>query len=355
MRHRNLLSKLPRLLACVALLATCASGWAQPARVADLRSAHDPALQRSLEGAVRDLGLERHLEQHQLALALVDVTDAQAPRLAMLNGDEMMYAASLPKIGILFGAMAEVESGRFPLDEERLQAMNRMIRHSSNVDASRVLEWVGGERLLGWLQSDRFRFYDAQGAGGLWVGKAYGPEPAFQRDPLRNLSHGATAFQVARLYTLLAAGTLFQPRVNELMLDILSKPGIHHKFVRALQDLPGVRIYRKSGTWKNFHADSALVEQGGRRFVMVAIAEHPDGGDWLVRLGARMNLLIAPPVRREAGLAQQVPRPVSTRTPVLAVGTVEPGRQRLVLGSGVLAQDVREQRADEDQLAILHR
>jgi len=298
MRHLNLRSKLPRLLACAVLLATCASGWAQPARVADLRSAQDPALQRSLEGAVRDLGLERHLAQHQLALALVDVTDAQAPRLAMLNGDEMMYAASLPKIGILFGAMAEVESGRFPLDEDRLQAMSRMIRNSSNVDASRVLKWVGGERLLDWLQSDRFQFYDAQGAGGLWVGKGYGPEPAFQRDPLRNLSHGATAYQVARLYTLLAAGTLFQPRVNDLMLDILSKPGIHHKFVRALQDLPGVRIYRKSGTWKNFHADSALVEQGGRRFVMVAIAEHPDGGDWLVRLGARMNLLIAPPVTR---------------------------------------------------------
>jgi len=355
MRHLNLRSKLPRLLACVALLATCASGWAQPARGADLRSAHDPALQRSLEGAVRDLGLERHLKQHQLALALVDVTDAQAPRLAMLNGDEMMYAASMPKIGILFGAMAEVESGRFPLDEERLQTMNRMIRNSSNSDASRVLNWVGGERLLDWLQSDRFQFYDAQGAGGLWVGKGYGPEPAFRRDPLRNLSHGATAYQVARLYTLLAAGTLFQPRVNELMLEILSKPGIHHKFVRALQDLPGVRIYRKSGTWKNFHADSALVEQGGRRFVMVAIAEHPDGGDWLVRLGARMNLLIAPPARREAGPAPQVPRPDSTRTPDLAEGTVESGRQRLMLGSGVLARDVRDQRADEDQLAILRR
>ena len=170
-----------------------------------------------------------------MSLALVDVTDSGAPRLAMLNGDEMMYAASMPKIGILLGALAEAESGRFPLDDERLAAMNRMIRNSSNEDATRVLNWVGGERLLDWLQSDRFRLYDAQAGGGLWVGKGYGSEPAFRRDPVHNLSHGATAFQVARLYTMLAAGTLFQPRFNALMMDILSNPGIHHKFVRALR------------------------------------------------------------------------------------------------------------------------
>lgn len=254
----------------------------------DLRAARDPAMQQALEGAVRELGLQASVAQRRLALALVDVSDRQAPRLAMLNGDDMMYAASMPKIGILLGALAEAESGRFPLDDQRLQAMNRMIRQSSNEDASRVLDWVGGERLLAWLQSDRFRLYDAQAGGGLWVGKGYGPAPAFRRDPVAKLSHGATAFQVARLYTMLAEGTLFSPRFNRLMMDILANPGIHHKFVKALQDIPGVRIYRKSGTWKNYHADSALVETDGRRFVMVAIAEDPAGGEWLVRLGQRM-------------------------------------------------------------------
>ncbi len=312
----------PRLL--LALAAACSSQgstWAQPvppvsvasaiapAAPADLRAARDPTLQRSLEGAVHDLGLDTQLAQKHLALALVDVTDTQAPRLAMLNGDEMMYAASLPKVGILFGAMAEAESGRFPLDAERMQAMTRMIRVSSNDDATRVLKWVGESRLLDLLQSERFGLYDAKGAGGLWVGKGYGSEPAFRRDPLRNLSHGATAFQVARLYTQLAAGTLFQPRINAVMLDILSNPGIHHKFVRALEGVPGVRIFRKSGTWKDFHADSALVEAGGRRYVMVGIAQHRDGGDWLVRLGARMHELVTAPARRSASPAGAVALP----------------------------------------------
>lgn len=292
MPPQRLTTLLRRGLAASLLSAAAFAAPAQADSAADLRAAQDPAMQQALEGAVRDLGLQGSLARHRLSVALVDVTEGQAPRLAMLNGDEMMYAASMPKIGILVGALAEAESGRFPLDDQRLQAMNRMIRQSSNEDASRVLNWVGGERLLGWLQSDRFRLYDAKAGGGLWVGKGYGPEPAFQRDPVRNLSHGATAFQVARLYTMLAAGTLFTPRINALMLDILSRPGIHHKFVRALDGIPGVRIFRKSGTWKDFHADSALVEQDGRRYVMVAIAEDPAGGDWLVRLGARMHQIV---------------------------------------------------------------
>jgi len=273
---------------------------AEPDGVAELRKAHDPALQRGLERVVRELDLEKEVEAGRLALALVDVTRAGAPRLAMLNGDELMYAASLPKIAILFGALVEAERGRLPLNERTVGAMTRMIRYSSNVEASNVLNWVGGERLLEILQSDRYKFYDAQGKGGLWVGKGYDREPPFHRDPLRNLVHAATAFQVARLYYLLADGRLLSPSLNALMLDVLSNPGIHHKFVKALDGVPGARIFRKSGTWRTYHSDSALVEYAGHRYVMVGIADHPRGGEWLVRLGARMHGLIVTPMRAAA-------------------------------------------------------
>ena len=91
-----------RWLACATLALACTLASAQTAPVrqpADLRAARDPAMQQALEGAVRDLGLQPSLAQHRLSVALVDVTDSKAPRLAMLNGDEMMYAASMPKIG----------------------------------------------------------------------------------------------------------------------------------------------------------------------------------------------------------------------------------------------------------------
>jgi beta-lactamase class A len=286
-----------------ALALAFALPWA--AQAAELRDALDPRLQKGLEKAVQELSLQGAAQRQQLAVALVDVTRKDAPRLAMINGDHMMYAASLPKVGILVGALAEAEKGRLPLDDEHLQAMNRMIRVSSNADATRVLNWVGGERLLETLQSDRFRFYDAKSGGGLWVGKAYGSAPAFRRDPVNNLSHGATAYQVARLYTMLADGTLFSPRLNALMMDILGNPGIHHKFVRALEGLPDVKIFRKSGTWRQFHADSALVEAGGHRYVIVGLAEHPDGGQWLVQLGRRMHELVVAG-KPQGGDARQV-------------------------------------------------
>ena len=278
----------------------CAAA-ADPGAGRDLDDRSDPALQRGLESVVRSLGLANEVGAKHLALALVDVTDADSPRLAMLNGNEMMYAASLPKVAILFGAFAEVESGRLALDKTRIEAMTNMIRYSSNEDASRVLAWVGPERLLEILQSDRFRFYDAAGAGGLWVGKAYTKDGAYRRDPIRHLSHSATAFQVARLYYLLATDALFTPRLNELMKEILSKPGIRHNFVKGLESRPGVRIYRKSGTWKDFHSDSALVEYGHYRYIIVGLTEHPHGGDWLVRLAAPLHDLVVSPPPLAAG------------------------------------------------------
>jgi beta-lactamase class A len=62
-----------------------------------------------------------------------------------------------------------------------------------------------------------------------------------------------------------------------------------------------VRIYRKSGTWKDFHADSALVEYRDYRYVLVGIAEHPDGGEWLRRLAAPLHDLVVSPAQLAAG------------------------------------------------------
>jgi beta-lactamase class A len=159
----NLLRCLAGSCAALALAASTCAAAADPGVARDLDDRSDPALQRGLESVVRDLGLASEVDAKHLALALVDLTDASSPRLAMLNGNEMMYAASLPKVAIVFGAFAEVESGRLVLDETHIEAMTNMIRYSSNEDASRVLAWVGPERLLEILQSDRYRFYDAAG------------------------------------------------------------------------------------------------------------------------------------------------------------------------------------------------
>ena len=172
--------------------------------------------------------------------------------------------------------------------------MTRMIRVSSNTDATRMLNLVGKQRVNRILQSERFRLYDPVVNGGLWVGKEYAQGAAFQRDPLHNLSHGATAMQTARFYYLLEAGELVNPKLTRLMKSMLAEPGIKHKFVKGLDGIPGLRIYRKSGTWQHWHADSALVEAHGRRYILVGLADDNRGGEWLAALAPELHKLVVP-------------------------------------------------------------
>ncbi len=159
-----------------------------------------------------------------------------------------------------------------------------MIRQSSNRAATEVLHRVGFEALAEILQSERYRLYDPEHGGGLWVGRDYGGE-LWRRDPLNHISHGASAMQVARFYYLLVTNRLSTPQYNREMLEILSNPGIRHKFVKGLEQVnPEARIARKSGTWRNFHADSGVVESDHGRYIIVVIGEHPEGGSDLERV-----------------------------------------------------------------------
>ena len=272
--------------------------WSAPAVAADtsypvLLAAADRNLQMQLEKLVRRQGLWPAVERGELSLVLAIVTDPAKPQMADLNGHKMMYAASLPKIAILLGAAVAIEEGKLDLDAKLQADIVNMIRYSSNECATRVLGQVGRENLINLLQSPDYDFYDANGEGGLWVGKDYGPSPAYHRDPLHNLSHGATAFQVARFYYRLNAGTLVSPEYTELMLDALSHPGIPHKFVKGLQGVPGIEVYRKSGTWKDFHADSALVHFRDQTYIIVGLAHNRNGGTWLAQLARPINDMVS--------------------------------------------------------------
>jgi len=250
-------------------------------------------LQAGLTEAVTRLGLQRAVTTRTLSMALVDITDAARPRYAALNGDEMMYAASLPKIAILLGAFEKFADGTLVEDTATHDALVKMIRYSSNQAASHILSLVGMPYLAQVLQSARYRLYDPVYNGGLWVGRPYGDGPAWKRDPLHNLSHGATAYQVARFYYMLETGRLVSPDASRQMKAILGEPAIHHKFVKGLgQAHAGSRIYRKSGTWRSWHSDSAIVERDGRRYIAVALAKSPDGSSWMTRIIAAMDDIV---------------------------------------------------------------
>jgi len=263
---------------------------------ADLSISCDPQLQKGLERCLTALKLNQAAKNKNLSIVLVDITNPALPRMAYINPNEMMYAASLPKIAILLGAFDRIAKGEMTLDDETEEKLALMIRNSSNQAATEILNQVGKSYLADLLQSPRYRLYDPQRNGGLWVGKEYSKSGAWKRDPLHNLSHGATALQVARFYYMLQTGQLVSPEHSQQMKEILADPAIKHKFVKGLESKhPESRIYRKSGTWKQYHADSAIIEHDGRRYIAVALAKSPLGGKWLTDLIMAMDDLISKP------------------------------------------------------------
>lgn len=279
------------ILSCLTSFAADLSNVQQPA-FPTLWESSDVVLQKKMEKVVRQQGLWSQVTNKHLALVVVEMSELQTPRLAALNGNQMYYAASLPKLAILLGAFVEIEAGKLEESDELNKYMTDMIRYSSNTAANYVLSLVGRERILQILQDPGFALYDPQHNGGLWVGKPYGKSGAYHRDPLYNLSHGATAIQAARFYYLLETHQLLTPEYTEKIKEILSKPAISHKFVKGLKNVPEIEIYRKSGTWKNYHADSALVQCKDARYIIVGLSDSKHGGKWLEKLGLPLHTMI---------------------------------------------------------------
>ena len=291
--------------------------WVTCAAAADRTPDLDPSpdLQSRLDSVAANLGLGNLIAAGKIGVSLIDVSDRNQPRYAGIHDHQMIYAASLSKIAVLLAGFQKIEDGLLDYSPERQRTFTKMIRESSNHAASTAIQNVGFQFVADTLRSDRYHLYDASRSGGLWVGKAYGgPKDRWKRDPLYNLSHGANSYQAARLFWLLDRGELVSPRYSAEMKEILSKPAIRHKFVLGLADRPGRNIHRKSGTWRNWHADAALVEAGSKRYIAAALVNSPDGADILVRLIRALDSLIvgSPAPRTRLAGKRSTARPQAT-------------------------------------------
>jgi len=250
----------------------------------DLRDSHDPELQAELDAALADRSMFwKGVKNRDLSVVIADVTDLEHPKVAWYNPELMLYAASTPKIAIALGALIEIDLGNIELDDELHQQLVNMIKRSSNQDATTVLNKVGIERVKEILQDERYgKLYDPDYGGGLWVGKPYSKGVAGHPDPLHKLSHGASAMQAARFYYGVMNGTILNRRHLPLLKEMFGEPGIKHKFVKGLEGREGLEIYRKSGTWGNFHSDSGVFVRDNVTYIAVAIIQNYPAGDDMV-------------------------------------------------------------------------
>ncbi|MDP5172498.1 MAG: class A beta-lactamase-related serine hydrolase [Bacteroidia bacterium] len=249
-------------------------------RSAQLNSMEDPRLSEKLNALIRQQpGWSELVNAGKMSVGLVDLSDTQNMRFAQVNGDVMMYAASLPKIAILLASMDAMESGELPDNAEIRADLYRMISFSDNQASTRMIDRLGYNKIESVLTDPRYQLYDQSHGGGLWVGKRYAAGGARHPEPMQGLSHAATATQVCRFYYMLATGNLVSRERSAQMLEIMVNPSLHHKFVHSLDQLaPNAQVYRKSGSWQAWHCDSALVwDNSWRRYILVALVEDPSG------------------------------------------------------------------------------
>ena len=245
-----------------------------------LRKQLDAHLQQRLEKELRKNPVwKKLLAKNKMAVGLVDISDPHHIRFARINGDHMMYAASLPKIAILLAAEDALFKGELTETAEIDEDLRMMIARSDNQAATRMIDRLGYDKIQNVLEDPKYRLYSEEQGGGLWVGKRYGSGGDRHPDPLKGLSHAATVNQVCRFYYMMYYGKLVSPSRSAEMMRIMKDPELHHKFVNTVDQVaPGATMFRKSGSWKNYHADSILVDDGGnRRYILVALAEDAQG------------------------------------------------------------------------------
>lgn len=260
----------------------------------------DTSLQTNLQDVVGRLGVEPLASTQKLSISLLDLSDPCEERYAGVNDRHMMYAASIPKIGVLLGAFQAMRDGILPRTPALEAALTRMIRESNNRDASRLIQRLGYDFIARTLANPSYRLYDSEFDGGLWVGKSFGPSGLrrhvefWRPEAISGEWHAANTLQVTRFFWMLSRGELISPPASVSMKRILGKPGTSEYFVEGLHAAGVFNLYRKAGTYLDMHGDAVLVEHQGKRYVAVAMVNDPCGPTLLPRLIQELHGLVRP-------------------------------------------------------------
>ena len=276
------------------LLLGCSSGAPRPAVTPETFTVNydtrvDAALQTQLEAIDARLRAT-----YGIAPELTDVglLDLQHPRIAMIHPDQIEYAASVAKVGILLAYFQLHPDAATQLDPDTQHELGLMIKASSNEMAAKYSRQMGLREIQQVLNS--YGFYDAAHGGGIWVGKHYGPNSERIGDPIADHSHAATVRQLLRYYWMLTRGELVSPAASRKMLEIFASPDVPHDDLKFVKGLTGrdVVILRKWGSYEDWLHDTALITGPGRRYVLVGLTHHPKGDEYLEELARAVDDLM---------------------------------------------------------------
>ncbi len=209
------------------------------------------------------------LANEQLSLVLVDLTSPNELAAAAVRPDWETFPASLGKIAILLGVMNKAS-----LDEQKTlrASMDRMIKASSNEDASALFAWAGHDAIVSAVK--KHGLYDEK-AGGLW----WTPSAPWPKSPKGQLRIAATARQVARYFLMMEQGKLVDPEHSRTIKAVFHNAGLA-LFSKGIQKRFGdTEYYGKPGILGKEIAEGMLIESPGARYILAIVMKGLDKDD----------------------------------------------------------------------------
>jgi hypothetical protein len=257
----------------------------------------DPALQQLVDEAARvtlEKFKDKNLQESNLAITLIDLSDPKLPRQAGFRGGEPIYPASVVKLFYLTMAHRLLEDGKLKETDELRRAMKDMIVDSSNDATGFVLDNItgttSGPELTGaelkkWAEKRNAvnRYFTSLGYTGINTNQKtycegpYGREQLF-RGPKGENRNKLTTDATARLLAEIVTARAVTPARSQAMMELLKRDysgksadadDQAHGFT-AIALSPGARLWSKAGWTSTTRHDAAYIElPTGARFVLV--------------------------------------------------------------------------------------
>lgn len=269
--------------------------WKQAMDLQAYRLETDTPCDAELEAALRKLDVSVATDLDMLeADRAIGLLDVATRRFVALHPDKQFYGASVPKLAIVMGYFDKFPQAADELDEQVARELELVLKRSDNELAAKYSQLVGLDHLQKMLTSSRYRFYDQRHGGGIWCGKHYGVDQPRIGDPLDDHSHAVTVRQCLRFYLMLEQGRLVSGPASAWIKTLMAAPRLefhNQSFVRGLIGRD-VAVIRKSGTWEDWHLDTARVQGADRWYLLAGATKHPRGSEYLARMAAEIDDLL---------------------------------------------------------------
>jgi len=291
------------ILICMLLFALLVpvSGWKEVRTDSESQTTLQALVDKAASETIAKFA-DKKLEEKQLSITLIDLSDVQHPVTASFRGNERIYPASVVKLFYLAAAHRWLEDKKITETPELTRALKDMIVDSSNEATQYVLDVIthttGGYELppkemeeWQYQRNAVNRYFTSLGYSNINTNQKTFCEDAYGREQVSRGKNGEnrnklTTDATARLMMEIVTGKAVTPERSSQMMTLLKRDYTGkssdaddqgHGFTGiALSDVSGAKLWSKAGWTSTTRHDVAYVElPEGKKFVLaIFTTEH---------------------------------------------------------------------------------